>query len=55
LYWRVGYSWPYNGEGCDTNQLFASSERAAHSPVAGFAGCYRANTFVVRDDQVVCR
>jgi hypothetical protein len=53
--YACGYSWPYNGQGCDTNQLFASSERAAHSPVAGFAGCYRANTFVVRDDQEICR
>ena len=49
-----GYSWPYNGQGCETNALFAASEKATQSFVAAFAGCYRANTFVVRDDQEIC-
>jgi hypothetical protein len=45
-----GYSWPYNGEGCDTNELFASATKAAQGPLAAFAGCYRATKFEVRDD-----
>lgn len=50
-----GYSWPYNGEGCDTDSLFTKSESGAKAPIAAFAGCYAANTFVVRDDSEICK
>lgn len=53
--YACGYSWPYNGQGCDTNVLFTKAEKATRSYVSAFAGCYRANTFVVRDDQEVCQ
>jgi hypothetical protein len=38
-----GYSWPYNGEGCDTNDLIAKMKAVAGRPVTSFRGCYDMN------------
>jgi hypothetical protein len=40
-----GYSLPYNGGGCDTDQLIANVETITGLPVTGFDGCYNATTF----------
>ncbi|HWN66640.1 MAG TPA: hypothetical protein VNM90_03310, partial [Haliangium sp.] len=40
-----GYSLPYNGGGCDTNQLIANAEAITGLSVTGFDGCYQATTF----------
>ncbi|MCA9493889.1 MAG: hypothetical protein KC621_28360 [Myxococcales bacterium] len=40
-----GYSLPYNGGGCDTDELIAAVERAAGLPLTRFDGCYDATTF----------
>jgi hypothetical protein len=40
-----GYSWPYNGEGCNTDALLGAFEAAAALPVTRFDGCYDAATF----------
>jgi hypothetical protein len=44
-----GYSYPYNGQGCDTNQLLARVE-AKVGPVTTFSGCYRATQWALRTD-----
>jgi hypothetical protein len=54
LGYSCGYVYPENGQGCETSTLFAKAEKSAQSPISSFAGCYRANTFVVRDDEEVC-
>jgi hypothetical protein len=54
LGYSCGYVFPENGQGCETSTLFMKAEKSAQSPVAAFAGCYRANTFVVRDDSEIC-
>lgn len=41
-----GYSWPYNGGGCDTADLLQALEAAAGLPLTRFDGCYDAQTFV---------
>jgi hypothetical protein len=40
-----GYALPYDGEGCDTDQLIANVESITGLPVTGFDGCYNATTF----------
>jgi hypothetical protein len=43
-----GYSWPYNGEGCDTNELLAiAKDRTNTTDVTSFAGCYQASRFTI--------
>jgi hypothetical protein len=44
-----GYSYPYNGGGCDTNDLLARVE-AEVGPVHAFHGCYRAVTWTLHAD-----
>ena len=44
-----GYSYPYNGQGCDTNQLLARVEAEA-GPVHDFHGCYHAGTWTLHAD-----
>lgn len=41
-----GYSWPYNGEGCDTNRLVAWA-RAQAGELTSFHGCYRATSWTI--------
>jgi hypothetical protein len=42
-----GYSYPYNGQGCDTNQLLARVEAEVGS-VNTFHGCYHASQWALR-------
>ena len=44
-----GYSYPYNGQGCDTDELFARVE-AKVGPINTFHGCYRASQWALRTD-----
>jgi hypothetical protein len=43
-----GYSWPYAGGGCDTNQLIAGVETHTGLTTTEFAGCYHGTGFTVR-------
>ena len=43
-----GYSWPYTGGGCDTNQLLAGVEAHTGLRTTEFTGCYHGTAFVVR-------
>jgi hypothetical protein len=43
-----GYSWPYNGGGCDTNLLIAGVEAFTQQTTTGFVGCYTGEQFVVQ-------
>jgi hypothetical protein len=45
-----GYSWPYNGEGCNTNQLLAIARHRTGSEVASFHGCYEASKWMLDPD-----
>lgn len=42
-----GYSYPYNGQGCDTDLLFSGLTNYTGLSVSSFAGTYRANDFTV--------
>src|SRR5688572_16557040 len=42
-----GYSWPYNGQGCDTNELLAIARNRAMVEVTSFNGCYRASEWMM--------
>lgn len=42
-----GYSWPYNGGGCDTNYLKSRLESFTGLTLSTFAGAYRATDFTV--------
>ena len=42
-----GYSYPYNGGGCDTNELLALAERQAGTRVTTFHGCYQASDWTL--------
>lgn len=42
-----GYSIPYNGEGCDTNELLALAESRAGGEVTTFHGCYQASEWTL--------
>jgi hypothetical protein len=44
-----GYSYPYNGEGCDTDNALAAASTWAGAPVSQMAGCYQASLFRVSD------
>lgn len=46
-----GYSWPYNGQGCDTNQLLALAASTTGLPLTSFHGCYQASTWTLRADR----
>jgi hypothetical protein len=45
-----GYSYPYNGGGCDTNQLLASAEAQAGTGLTTFHGCYQASDWTLHAD-----
>lgn len=38
-----GYSYPYNGGGCDTNELLALAKTQAGADITSFHGCYQAS------------
>jgi hypothetical protein len=42
-----GYSFPYNGGGCDTNQLIAGVEFHTGLDWTSFTGCYTASEFLI--------
>lgn len=50
---QCGYSWPYDGEGCDTNGLLEYAERVTGQDVQSFHGCYQANDWTLYDDMSV--
>ena len=43
-----GYSWPYAGGGCDTNQLITGLQFHTGLTTTEFAGCYHGTSFTVR-------
>jgi len=45
-----GYSYPYNGGGCDTNALFSTVQSRAGVGVTTFHGCYQASQWTLRAD-----
>jgi hypothetical protein len=45
-----GYSWPYNGGGCDTRALLAFAGTATNDPLTSFHGCYQGNNWVLNAD-----
>jgi hypothetical protein len=45
-----GYSYPYNGGGCDTNALLALAEAQAGASVTTFHGCYQASNWTLHAD-----
>jgi hypothetical protein len=45
-----GYSFPYNGGGCDTDRLLAGIEGELRRPVTSFSGTYQGGGFVLRAD-----
>ncbi|MEO7734958.1 MAG: hypothetical protein ABIY55_28650, partial [Kofleriaceae bacterium] len=47
-----GYSYPYNGMGCDTNDLLARVDAEA-GPLHAFHGCYRATQWLLNGDDTV--
>lgn len=49
-YPSCGYSLPYNGEGCDTNELLAFEASWAGRPLTSFHGCYQATAFTLGAD-----
>ncbi len=44
-----GYSYPYNGGGCDTNEVLALAAADA-GPIHAFHGCYRATEWTLHAD-----
>jgi hypothetical protein len=43
-----GYSWPYNGEGCNTHELLAIAKKlTGNTDVTSFHGCYRATKWTL--------
>lgn len=49
-----GYSLPYNGEGCDTDQLIAHVQTVTGHPVTAFDGCYDAGQFYIGPADDAC-
>lgn len=45
-----GYSWPYDGQGCDTHDVLADAESFSGHPVDQLVGCYASSHFTVKDD-----
>jgi hypothetical protein len=48
-----GYSYPYNGQGCDTNALLALAQVHAGTAVTSFHGCYQASDWTLHADGTV--
>lgn len=45
-----GYSWPYNGGGCDTDDLLQFAVDATERPLTSFHGCYQVDSFTLNAD-----
>ena len=45
-----GYSYPYNGGGCDTNQLLALAKQLTGAELTTFHGCYQASRWRLNAD-----
>lgn len=45
-----GYSYPYNGSGCDTNKLLSVVANNAGAPVSSFHGCYESSQWTLHAD-----
>ena len=45
-----GYSYPYNGGGCDTDALLALAAQHAGAPLTTFHGCYQASDWTLHAD-----
>jgi hypothetical protein len=45
-----GYSYPYNGGGCDTNALFSLIESRTGAGITTFHGCYQASQWSLHAD-----
>jgi hypothetical protein len=48
-----GYSWPYNGGGCDTQELLDFAARVGKQPVDSFHGCYQVDSWTLQPDMSV--
>ena len=46
-----GYSYPYNGGGCDTNQLLSLAKAQAGVNITSFHGCYQASDWMLHADR----
>jgi hypothetical protein len=46
-----GYSWPYNGGGCDTAELLSFATAATGLELSSFHGCYRAGDWTLNADR----
>jgi len=46
-----GYSYPYNGGGCDTNQLLTLAKAQAGVSITSFHGCYQASNWTLHADR----
>lgn len=45
-----GYSYPYNGEGCNTDELLATAKELAGADLTTFHGCYQASSWTLNAD-----
>jgi hypothetical protein len=45
--WATGHTWPYDGGGSDTSELFALAEAYADRKLTAFLGCYAGADFTV--------
>lgn len=45
-----GYSYPYNGGGCDTDELLALARQLAGADITTFHGCYQASDWTLHAD-----
>lgn len=45
-----GYSWPYDGNGCDTDGLLQLAASRTKHDINSFAGCYEAGTWRIGKD-----
>lgn len=45
-----GYSYPYNGGGCDTDEMLAKATELAGGEVTTFHGCYQASSWTLNAD-----
>lgn len=48
-----GYSWPYDGQGCDTRQLLNLTSKIINHGATSFHGCQVAGSFVLGEDMAV--
>ena len=42
-----GYSWPYNGGGCDTSKIFDLARKYGGGEITSFHGCYQASQWTI--------